>query len=324
MLVLSFANRTYQIPESWQELKTDEFIHLVGLLRAYIRGDITADAVRAMFFLHSAGMKPRRIRRQEQANLFSENVYRIARELNFMFRVEYENQKALAAFPAVIRTLLHRVLPEDIDDDSTEVRAARKLRKKLIIDATFGIILIPEIKLRRKVLTGYTFNLTGNIIQFDLKAGQFIDACTVFDQFNESGDTMYLDMITAILYGNQPIEVVRQIPDDTKAAVLFNFQANLMFLQENTDFSVLWWNNSSQAKKRPSNRLGFSDSLYTIAKAGYGDLQNLKELPVIDFLNLLVKELRDAVLALKEAKKNNAEIAEITKLTLPQVNFLSR
>ncbi|MFA6483408.1 MAG: hypothetical protein WCW62_12570 [Bacteroidales bacterium] len=323
MLEITFNTRTYPIPESWNELTPEQFINLVHLLRGYTRGELSADQVRILFFLDAAGIKPQRVLLKKQADIYSENVFRIARQLNFMFRIEYENKKSISAFPIEIQRLLYRVLPEEIDNDSAEIPAARKFRKQQVIDATFGINLIPVIKLRRKVLSGYKFNLTGNIIQFDLKAGQFIDECTVFDQFNEAADPVYLDMITGILY-DQPIEVIGKIPDETKEAVLFNFQANLMFLQENTDYSVLWWNNPANTKKSPSSRLGFSDSLYTIAKAGYGDFQNLKDLPVIDFLNLLVKELRDAVLALKEAKKNNAEIAEITKLTLAHVNFLSQ
>jgi len=324
MLEITFNTHTYPIPEKWEELTPQQFIYLVDLLRGYSRGEISAESVRALFFLEAAGIKPQRIRLKEQADRFSENVFRIASQLNFMFRIEYENKKAISAFPKGIQSLLHRLLPEEIGDESAEIRAARKLKKQRVIDAVFGINLIPEIPIRRKVLKGYRFDLTGNIIQLDLKAGQFIDACTVYDQFSETGDPVYLDMITAILYGNEPVGLVRQVPAATKASVLFNFQANLLFLQENTDYSVLWWNQPVKTKKKTSNRLGFSDSLYTIAKAGYSDLQNLKDLPVIDFLNLLIKELRDAVLALKESKKNNAEIAEATKLTLDQVNFLSK
>ncbi len=324
MLEIAFNNHAYRIPDRWEELTPQQFIHLVGLLRGFTRGELSTETVRALFFLDAAGLKLKRIHNQEQVDRFAENVYRIADQLNFMFRIEYENKKAFSAFSEGTRKVLYRILPEELADDSAEIRAARKLKKHRVIDAVVGKNLIPEVPLRRNTIRGYTFDQTGNLLQFDLTAGDFIDACTVYDQFSETGDPVYLDLITAALYGNPPIETIRKIDPDTKAAILFNFQSNLLFLQENTDYAVLWWTQPEKSKKKATNRLGFSDSLYTIAKAGYGDLQGLKELPVIDFLNLLIKELRDAVLALKESKKNNAEIAEATHLTLAQVNFLAQ
>ena len=94
-----------------------------------------------------------------------------------------------------------------------------------------------------------------------------------------------------------------------------------MFLQENTDFAVLWWNTTKSSKKKESG-FGMGDSLNSLAKAGYGDIKTLKKLTLIELLELMVKELRDAVQSLSGMDKTSIEIVEATKLPLEQVNFL--
>ncbi len=66
------------------------------------------------------------------------------------------------------------------------------------------------------------------------------------------------------------------------------------------------------------------DSLYSLSKAGYGDIENLKKMSLIEMLNLLVKELRDAVHSLQGMEKSPTEIVEATKLSLDQVTFLMK
>ena len=53
-----------------------------------------------------------------------------------------------------------------------------------------------------------------------------------------------------------------------------------------------------------------------------GDIKTLKKLTLIELLELMVKELRDAVQSLNGMDKTSIEIVEATKLSLEQVNFL--
>ncbi len=200
MLEVKFKNKTYSFPNGWGELNSKQFIYLVSLLMAFSKDQMSPDQVRTLFFLEVAGLKPRRFRKKEQESLFSENVYSISRQINFMFRIQYQNEKSFAALPSETRELLIHNLPEELDDNSAEMRAARKLKKKVVIDGVFASNLVPEIQTRRARLSGYYFDLTGNLLNSDLQADQFIDATIAFDQFLSTGEEIYLDLLVATLY----------------------------------------------------------------------------------------------------------------------------
>lgn len=332
MLEVKFKKKTYSFPNAWEELTPKQFIYLVSLLMAFSKDQMSPDQVRTLFFLEVAGLKPRRFRNQEKEDLFSENVYRISRQLNFMFRIHYQNEKSFAVLPAKIRELLIRNLPEELDDTSADMRAARKLKKKVVIDGVFASNLVPEIKARRSKLSGYYFDLTGDLLSSDLQADQFIDASAAFDLYLNTREPVFLDLLVATLYPDglykssqisKNTSRVTGIPLATKLAVFFNFQAVQLFLQEGTDYSVLWWKSAGQSKKKEKG-LGLGDSLYSLSKAGYGDIKALKKMSLIEMFNLMVKELRDAVHSLQDMEKSPTEIVEATKLSLDQVTFLMR
>lgn len=332
MLEITFKKNSYSFPNTWSELVPDQFVYLVSLLMSFSRGDLSPDQVRTLFFLKVANLKPRRFRKSEQESLYSENLYRISRQINFMFRIQYENEAAFAAFSEEIRELLIRSLPEEIAIESTEVRAARKLKKKVIVDGVFAANLIPVINYRRKSLDGYYFDLTGNLLSSNLKADQFIDATIAFDQFLQTGEEVFLDLLVGTLYPEgvyksaqvkKTINRVIGIPVETKLAIFFNFQAIQLFLQEFTDYAVLWWKSPTSTAKKDKG-LGLGDSLYSLSKAGYGDIQKLQKMSLLEMLNLLVKELRDAVQALQQVEKSPTEIMEATNLTLDQITYLMK
>jgi len=113
------------------------------------------------------------------------------------------------------------------------------------------------------------------------------------------------------------------VPIDVKQAVFFNFQAIQLFLQKYTDYGILWWNSGEKPKKNESG-LGMGESLYSLSKAGYGDIRVLKKMSLIEMLNLMVKELRDAVQSLQAMEKSPTEIVVATKHSLDQVTFLMK
>lgn len=328
MLQIKFKKKTYELPNAWNELSQSQFVFLVSLLTQFSKGTLSANQVRTLLFLEVAGIRPRRFRKSEQESLFSENVYRISREMNFMFLVEYANEKAFAALSAEVQELLSKYLPEEITDDSAELRAALKLKKSVRVDAIFARNLVPIIQTRRGKFEGYYFDADGSILTTNLQADQFIEASVLYDQFLKTGEDLYLDLLVATLYPDGPYQAaqVRQsvsrvsaIDADTKMAIFFNFQALQLFLQQRTDYAVLWWKKPDNSGSAPA---GVGDSLYSLAKAGYGDVKQLKKLSLIEMLDLLVKELRDAVQSLKSADKSPTEIMDATKLTLDQVTYL--
>lgn len=322
MLTIQFDKKSYNLPDQWEELKPQQFIRLVELLTSFSVNKMDPETLRALFLLEVAGIQPRRIRSQKSQCIFTENVYRIGRNLNFMFQVVYKNTAAIASMAPEIRELLKRNLPDELDMDIPEIRVAHKLKKHIEVDMLFAKNLIPKIRIGKKEYPGYRFDRTGGILNTNLPAGDFIDACNLLDQLNETGDERYLDEIIRILY-----HLPEDLPDGfhlpnegVRAAILFNFRAVLLFLSQNTHYGILW--NRPTGKKAPKLSIGFIDSLYSLSKAGYGDISRLRKVSLVEFLDLLLKEISDAVKQLKDAGKNLLEIAETTKLTLEQVQSI--
>lgn len=319
MLILRFATRSYQLPDRWEELSSDQFIHLVGLLTAYSTGELTADMVRTLYFLEVAGIHKRKVRSAQQAETFSENVYRISRNLNFMFQVVYDNNQAIRSMSDEFRGLLERWLPEDLEGNEPELRVARKLKKNVEIDCTFAKNLVPFLKIRKRRYPGYRMDLTGEVLNTDLPAGDFIDASTLHDQYMKSGSGQILDQLVARLY-KLPEGAAAGIPMETKTAILFNFRAILLFLTHRTQYGILWKSGSTNQDEKIS--IGFVDSLYSLAKAGYGDTTRLKTVSLVEFLDLLLKEVIDTVKSLRDMKMDLVKISEVTKLSINQINSI--
>ena len=319
MLTIYFGQHSYQIQDQWEDLTPDQFIHLVDLLTSFTNGDLTTDMVRTLFFLKVAGIKPRRIRSKEKEELYSENVFRISRRLNFMFRVVYENEKAIQSMNPEVRHELLRWLPEEIEGDIPELRIARKLKKHIEIDCIFAKNLVPEIRMRRAIYPGFRMNRIGEVLNTDLPAGDFIDATTLHDQYMKSGSEEILNQMVSLLY-KLPEGVAASIPAGTRAAILFNFRAILLFLTHQTQYGILWKAGKTNQDEKIS--IGFVDSLYSLAKAGYGDTTRLKTISVVEFLDLLLKEVIDTVKTLKDAKMDLTKIAEVTKLSLNQIQSI--
>jgi hypothetical protein len=58
---------------------------------------------------------------------------------------------------------------------------------------------------------------------------------------------------------------------------------------------------------------GANEAIYTLAK-DYGNINDMVRMPVADYLNLLVKQITDAVKMMRSMDKKPAEIAKELKL----------
>ena len=64
-----------------------------------------------------------------------------------------------------------------------------------------------------------------------------------------------------------------------------------------------------------ANPVGLAAGIFSLAKAGYGDIDTIRNLPLLSYLSLLVQQTIDSVKALEAAKLKPTEIAD--RLHLP-------
>lgn len=314
----------HSMKTSWEELSQEEFIITSIVLNRYLRGEITLFDTRVLLAMLLIGL----YRRIKTGGHMDENIYRLSRELDFFFRIEYEDQKAFKALSPEIRKQLSRKFPEDLEQ-VPEVRAAAKLKKHARLHAEFGKNFIPVIQHGRQKLTGYAFDIIDGIAQTSLTAIQFTEAQKIVTQYNENHSSRLLDLFCGILYQQAYTEEAalnlanqfHSINQEIKEAVLLNFLGITNFIIHQTRYAILF-ERPKKATKSGKYSLGLADNMYMLSKKGYGDSRQMENTGLFKFFDMLIKEMADNAGALKAAGKKLGEIATAMNLTIEQVNEL--
>lgn len=315
----------YRYPNRWEELSPRAFLRLYRLLLEFLRGTLTEEQVRVLYFLQCAGIHPRRIAPRYRAR-FAENLFRITRTLNFMFRYEYP-EGALSELKPALQLALAKNLPDDLPYQP-ELEYVKKLSRTTVPDLIFAKNLLPRVRVRHKTYKGYVFEVINNIIHTDLTAAQYVDAHQLYEQLVTARDTAYFTLLAATLYCPQPYSSAKALTlsrtfstldNDTAQAVFVCFQAVQGFLATRTKYALLWARRAGGENSKKLS-LGLADSLYSLSATGYGSNEQVANLPLTAFLDLLLKNLVDAVKQLQAMEMDKAEIAEKTGLNLAQIN----
>lgn len=327
MRELFFGNKAYEFPTRWEELSREQFLALMESLIEFIDGKTNAAGCRAMWFCRIAGID---IRKRDNDNaLFWENIYRASDIFRFFFEIQYidpetRKPKDLHHLPKEIRDKLRRFTPDELPD-YPEFRWAAKLKHRHVIDAVFSKNLLSELNINGKFYPGYRFGMDGNILTTSLTAGQFIDALTVYNEYVTHQGTEHLNLLIAVLYFRNQPEVVKKVvntmPERVKMGILLNFQAIMAFLMNKTRYAIIWNRDGKDATHGVSAKIdvGFADSIYSLAKNGFGTVAAIEKMNLVTYLDLLLKNIVDSVKILHENEINVAEIAERTNLSIAQV-----
>jgi hypothetical protein len=310
---------------SWYELTPEEFILISGFLNRYRKGDIALFDLRTLMTLVLIGVDTRRIR---TGGHMDENIYHLSRELDFFFRIEYDDKKAFSAFSPEIRKQLIHKFPEDLEQ-IPEVRAAIKLKKHIRLNVEFGKNILLDIRFGRRHFPGYTFIITDGIAQTSLTALQFSEAQKVIAQYNHNESSQLLNLLCGILYQcgyseEIAIDLAKQfspVGHQVKEAVLLNFLAITNFIVHQTKYAILFDRPKKSTKERKYS-LGLAENMYMLSKKGYGDSRQMENAGLFKFFDLLIKELADQAAELEAAGKKKGEIATAMNLTIEQLNDL--
>lgn len=330
MIDITFNKRTYQLPNSWDDLTPEQFIYLSSLIAAFNAKAIDLVGVRALLACHLLGLSDRFVHHHSRNERFNENIYRIGNELRFFFKYEYQNTKSFNRIPKAVRDILVRTHPDELGD-STHVRWARKATKRLVHDFVFAKQQIPVIRKRRTKLTGYEFALDGNLLNTNLTARQFADALALYNEYikGTGSSEKLLNKLVAVLYCNpySPAEAakiestVAALPSATRQAVAFNFMAVQTFLFTRTKYAVLF--NVKRAEgnaPKKKDTLGFGGSIITMTRKGYGSLKEMDNTNLLDFFEAMYSDLCSTIEQLKEAGMDLPDIASKTGLTVKTIN----
>lgn len=324
MLKLKFNKNTYQVPDRWEELSQNQFLQTLEAVTNLFNGKIDLFQFRIMMALIVTGLKPRRIRSTEKEMLMSENLYRIGSEITFPLVVKYKNRKAFSRMKKAVREKLGRYLPEEITEDLPEKRWGEKAEKKVEPDFVFAANLVPEIRVRRKKLQGFTFHLDGNMLVTSLTAGQYIEAQSAWAEAAQTGDSSMLRLMAAVLYSPGKYKsadvlalsrLLAGVSLQVLNAVFVNFQAIQEFISTGTKYSLLYKDSGQKMSKNAVT--GLESAAYSLIRSG---VKKPERMNLMKFLDLLYNDVVTSVTELHRQEMPLDKISEKTGLSISKIN----
>lgn len=310
--------KNYQLPSRWEEFSPEEFLTVARYVSLFAEGSLSLHQTKIHLFCALTNYRIERLK-PSQRQKFTDNLLRILEDFNFFYEIIYSPVSKFKNITPEIRQLLRKQEPEKIGEP--EARFAEKLKRSYVPDLQIRRQLLPELRIsRRQKLKGYSFDCC-RIPETNITAEQFIDANQAYEAFEESRDVAYLDLLTAILYchpyssekARAQVEQVQSIHIGQKNAVLLNFIGILNYLFRETQYSILFSQSGSKTKKK--NLLGMSAILFSMSEKGYGSLQEVAGLNLFTFLDLIYKNISDAVSECLGLEMSKEEISE--KLDIP-------
>ena len=104
---------------------------------------------------------------------------------------------------------------------------------------------------------------------------------------------------------------------DELISIAFNFQAFTNYLFTKTEFKLL---TELEETKVSAISTGALESLYNLSSDGFGDIETIEHMNVIQYLTILRKKIIDTVRSLHAAQMDKADIARETRLPIHIIN----
>lgn len=216
-----------------------------------------------------------RPRRFRDGGEADENIYRVAETIEFPFRTE------------------------ELPDGRTAVSL------NVIIDRN----LLPALR----GVDGYRFSVQSDgQVDCTLTADTYIDCLSLMQAYGDAHQMRTLGSLAELLY---PGISAKRPTDDELFAVYFNFRGILSWLRALPTFALIFSSTAAPERVAAANPVGLAAGIFSLAKAGYGDIDTIRNLPLLSYLSLLVQQTIDSVKALEAAKLKPTEIAD--RLHLP-------
>lgn len=287
MITLRLA-KDYSVPTRWSELTPqdrDKFVSLCMALQDFETGAIDIDTYRYRAALALTGVDVSKVKKFNDN--ISETIYRISELTGFSLDIRPDENGQKVAY--------------------TDISLSRNL-----LPAFWGVSrLAPSLS---GGWIGYRFNVSeSGIVDCDITAAQYVDAVQLVDTYSKTRDKEALDMLFHTLY--RPDEHAIEPGYSEKVAVYYNLRGILDFVKSQPDYRIIFAKTGTSESSMPQSPLGLGASMFSLSKAGYGDIESIKKLDMFTYLGALVQMSVDSILTLKASRLKPQEISE--KLNLP-------
>lgn len=311
-----------EIPDCWEELSEDQYLAVSGILLNLTGGNMDLIDLRLNLLKALTGYSRSKERfSQEDQERIDENLYLLSEMVRFPIRPKYENMEVMEVLSEPLRDKLRTHFPFEIYDKKYlgELKMVEGLLK-YGASINFNMKRNPLLSFRHleTVLHGPFFECDRKGLAItDMTAGEFVDAYEYYSLYLSTQDELYMRKMCLTLYrenravyGNESRipGMLATVPIDARVQyAVFLFFQNFMEYLVKSPYGLLF---GKSEKKSEGISLGMISTIYSLSKEGYGTTQEISRLNLADYLNMLLKQLIDAVKSLRSLKKTDTQIAE--------------
>lgn len=308
----------HKIPNAWHQLDPVLFAKLCGHIDQFATGKIPAGMVKVRFVCDVMGWDIRKIKDTDALC----NLVILAENITFIFNIEYP-EDVLSSLTEAEKTRYSKTSPEHGSDAVSRYLSGTKYR--YVLDSVFCAQLVPTLQVGKTKRNGYRIGTMHDTLTCSLTALQYLEAKQV-----ASGRRDQLPLLASILYqdgvyqsdkAQMDSRLFEKLPDRVLQAVGLNFIAFNNYLFKRTHFSLL-----TVAKERNNSSIavGALESLYNLSTDGYGDINTVEQMNLIQYLTINRKKIIESVRSMNDSKVKLTDIASITGLPLTTINEILR
>ncbi|DBA55717.1 TPA_asm: hypothetical protein [Porphyromonas phage phage022a_WW2931] len=278
----------YTIPNRWSLLDRRLFLGTIELIDRWHAGMISPIVAQSMYVCLALDIDPTRIKNEEGMR----NLYSIARMVDFLF---------------------------DYNEDKEEAR---------LREPVFARQLFPSVQLGGQTFPGYDVCTSVGMLSVDIAALRFIDA---LQALSDSRDESMLRLVLTLYCpgGYSPSDVHRlsatlypQVSAEEWGvirAVAFQFSALAAYIFRHPRYAILRGSGESDRGEKSEYALGMEASLYHLCADGIGTADQVEQLPILQYLELMRQKLIEGVRSMKEMSMEIGEIADKSRLDVVTV-----
>lgn len=328
MIKIEAQRKSYNLKDSWNELTGEEFILTVALINRLFNNEFNLYEFRLQLFQVLTGYEHSRKKfDKSEREEIDDNIFMLSNMLRFPVKPHYPDPEPLEVLSPELREKLKIFFPFEISDEEyqSQLDMVRPILKHEIAP-NFNLKSNPlnKFKFKSKTYYGPEFSIDENgVFDTDIIAGEYVAALEYYLLYRSTNSSNYLQYITAFLYRTDRkqfdindckavAKTFKKLPDEISAAVVFFFQNLQELIIQMPEINILY---QRKSKKRGIS-IGVSETLYSLSQEGYGSKAEIDQLPLEDYLKLMLKQLVDYVMQLRGMEIKDTEIAKKTGLPL--------
>lgn len=324
-----------QIPDRWYDLTPEQYLGVVNLLNQLTSGASTLFRFRLRLLQLLTGYNRSKKRfTTDQAEIINNNLAILADMLTFPIVPQYKNPDYLEVLSPSLQKKLKTTFPQEINEPEyiQEIAMiADKLETSISINLDFRCNPLPYITVGDNQWYGPDFTVDNNrVVQTDIIAMEFIDASEFAELYYATEEENYLDNLVSVFYREnrekysthgsmRKAKYIKPLPHKVKYGVLLFFQSVVHYISTHPQYGLLYRKAENNETGKAKLDLGSGNVIAQLTKDGFGTREEIEHLPLGDYFTLLLKQIVDAVLSMRDANIKDHEIARKLGLLIETV-----